>query len=376
MSRPAVLVLENGRVFRGEAVGTARETIGEVVFNTSMSGYQEILSDPSYAGQIVVMTAPQIGNTGVNAEDMEAARLRCRGLAVREASPIASNWRSEKSLQDFLGDNDLPAIEGIDTRALTRTLREAGAMRGAISTEVDDIDGILRRVREAPVMEGQDLASTVSCSEPYDWDEPAWIAPELVSERELPAAQHQVVAVDFGIKHNILRDLRSVGCKTTVVPASTSAEDILARQPHGIFLSNGPGDPAAVGYAVETVASLASSGVPLFGICLGHQILSLALGARTYKLPFGHHGGNHPVKDLLTGKVEITSQNHGFAVDADTLPAGVSCSHINLYDQTVEGLRVDERPVFSVQYHPEASPGPHDASYLFHRFVDLIRASR
>ncbi len=373
--RPAVLVLENGRVFRGFSFGPIVERIGEVVFNTALSGYQEILSDPSYAGQIIVMTAPQIGNTGINREDMEALALHCSGLVVREVSPVASNWRSQASLSEFLVEHNTPGIDGIDTRALTRVIRDQGAMRGAISTDIDDVDALLARVKASPKMEGLDLASRVSCKESYTWDEPSWVPPEFAGERVLPAADLEIVAYDFGIKHSILRDLRSVGCNVTVVPADTSASETLKRKPHGIFLSNGPGDPSAVGPGIETVRELVSGGTPIFGICLGHQILSLALGAKTYKLPFGHHGGNHPVMDLSTRKVEITSQNHGFAVDASSLPAGVRCSHKNLYDDTVEGIELMDAPVFSVQYHPEASPGPHDASYLFRRFVDRVRST-
>ncbi len=373
MTQAAVLVLENGRVFRGQSVGPVDETIGEVVFNTSLSGYQEILSDPSYAGQIVVMTAPQIGNTGVNSEDMESTQVSCAGLAMREASPVASNWRSQGSLQEFLGEHQVPGIDGIDTRALTRALRDEGAMRGAISTQVDDVEGILKRVKASPTMKGQDLASQVSCKESHQWEEGIWTPPEFADEVKLAAVEFQVVAYDYGIKSNILRDLRSLGCQVTVLPANTPAKEALARKPDGIFLSNGPGDPAALGYAIDTVAELAGSGTPLFGICLGHQILSLALGAKTYKLPFGHHGGNHPVMDLDTRKVEITSQNHGFAVDIDSLPEGVRCTHKNLYDDTVEGIAITGKPVFAVQYHPEASPGPRDASYLFKRFTDAMR---
>lgn len=376
MTQAAVLVLENGRVFRGQSVGPMTETIGEVVFNTSLSGYQEILSDPSYAGQIVVMTAPQIGNTGVNAEDMEAKRVSCAGLAMREASPIASNWRSQGSLTGFLSEHGVPGIDGIDTRALTRALREEGAMRGAISSEVNDIDGILKRVQAAPTMKGQDLVSQVTCEAEHSWNEGIWTPPEFASEKVDVVEEFDVVAYDFGIKRSILRDLRSLGCRLTVLPASTPASEALARNPHGLFLSNGPGDPAALGYAIETVSELAASKVPLFGICLGHQLLSLALGAKTYKLRFGHHGGNHPVMDLTTRKVEITSQNHGFAVLGESLPDGVQCTHVNLYDDTVEGIAVTGKPIFSVQYHPEASPGPRDASYLFQRFTDAMRGNR
>ncbi len=375
-STAAVLVLENGRVFRGQVVGAAVERIGEVVFNTSLSGYQEILSDPSYAGQIIVMTAPQIGNTGINREDMEAAKLHCSGLVVREASPVASNWRSESTISEFLVEHATPGIEGIDTRALTRSLRDEGAMRGAISGDVDDIDGILKRVRASALMEGRNLVADVGCEASYEWHEPAWVPPELASERELPAAELHVVAYDFGVKQSILRDLRSIGCQVTIVPATEPASETLARKPDGVFLSNGPGDPAAVKQGIETVRELLASGTPIFGICLGHQLLSLALGAKTYKLPFGHHGGNHPVIDLETRKVEITSQNHGFAVAGDSLPSAVRCSHKSLYDDTIEGIEVVGKPVFGVQYHPEASPGPHDASYLFGRFVHRMRPGR
>ncbi len=372
--RPAVLVLENGRVFRGFAVGPAVSQVGEVVFNTALAGYQEILSDPSYAGQIVVMTAPQIGNTGINREDMEAVRLHCAGLVMRESSPLTSNWRSEMSLSEFLVEQGTPGIEGIDTRALTRVLRDQGAMRGAISTEVDDVEALLAKIQASPSMEGQDLATEVSCTEPYAWSDGKWCPPEHADEQVLPEAKFKVVAYDFGVKHSILRDLRNVGCDVTVVPATTSAKDVLGMSPDGIFLSNGPGDPAAVTSAIEAVRELLESDTPIFGICLGHQILALAPGAKTYKLPFGHHGGNHPVMDLSTRKVEITSQNHGFAVDEASLPEGVKCSHKNLYDDTVAGLEVDSKPVFSVQYHPEASPGPHDASYLFERFIERMQA--
>lgn len=372
-SIPAVIALENGRVFRGRSFGPQIESIGEVVFNTSLSGYQEILSDPSYAGQIIVMTAPQIGNTGANDDDMEADVLACAGLVVREASPVASNWRSQNSLHAFLGTHQCPAIEGVDTRALTRALRDEGSMRGAISTRVDDIEGLIARIKASRSMEGLDLASMVTCKSSYVWDEPLYhLGPEL-PEGVAPTSEFEVVAYDFGIKRYILHNLRRAGCRVTVVPASTPASEVLARKPHGVFLSNGPGDPAAVGYAIETVRELAGSGVPLFGICLGHQILALALGAKTYKLPFGHHGGNHPVMELATRKVEITAQNHGFAVESASLPAELRCTHVNLYDQTVEGLQLEGKPVFSVQYHPEAGPGPHDSSYLFQRFTDAMR---
>jgi len=372
--KPAVLVLENGRVFAGRAFGAAAESFGEVVFNTSLTGYQEILTDPSYAGQIVVMTAPQIGNTGVNAEDVEAGKLACAGFVVRELSPLVSNWRADGDLHGYLAENGISGIEGVDTRALTRELRERGAMRGVISTDTSDVDALVDKVRQSPSMEGRDLVPAVTCDAPYEWDTPSWTPKQ--APVELVPVEFHVVAYDFGIKRNILRDMRDVGCRVTVVPATTAAADALALQPDGLFLSNGPGDPAAVTYAIDTVRELATTNRPLFGICLGHQILSLALGAKTYKLPFGHHGGNHPVKDLATGKVEITSQNHGFAVDLDSLAAAepnAECTHKNLYDNTVEGIAVAGRSVFGIQYHPEASPGPHDASYLFGRFVNAMR---
>ena len=372
---PCALVLENGRVFRGRGFGARVESIGEVVFNTSITGYQEILSDPSYCGQIVVMTASQIGNVGVNGEDVEARRPACAGFVVRERSASVSSWRSEQDLGGWLAGAGVPAIDDIDTRALTRCLRDQGAMRGAITPlpaagDVERAIGeALARVKASPKMDGLDLVPRVTTREPYAWDKPSWRADDDATLSPVPAIAHRVVAVDFGIKENILRGLRDVGCHVTVVPATTSAKDILAMKPDGVFLSNGPGDPAAVTYGIETVRELTRADAPIFGICLGHQILALALGAKTFKLPFGHHGGNHPVKDLTTGKVEITSQNHGFAVDPASLPAGVRCTHINLFDQSVEGLDVEGRPVFSVQYHPEASPGPHDASYLFRRFL-------
>jgi carbamoyl-phosphate synthase small subunit len=372
---PAALVLENGRVLAGRGFGARVESIAEVVFNTSITGYQEIVSDPSYCGQIVVMTAPQIGNVGANPEDLEARRVACAGLAVREASPVVSSWRARGDLGGWLAESGLPGIDGIDTRALTRILRDQGAMRGAITPHPGEVDAVLARVRAAPSMEGQDLVPRVTCAAPYTWDEPTWrAADDRRAPAPLPVDLH-VVAYDFGIKENILRQLRDVGCRVTVVPATTPGAEALARKPDGLFLSNGPGDPSAVTYAVDAVRALAASGTPLFGICLGHQILALALGATTFKLPFGHHGGNHPVADLTTGKVEITSQNHGFAVDLASLPDGVRLTHENLYDHTVEGLAAVGRPISSVQYHPEASPGPHDAGYLFARFRALMTGS-
>jgi carbamoyl-phosphate synthase small subunit len=373
---PAALVLENGDVYRGEGFGARAESIGEVVFNTSITGYQEIISDPSYCGQIVVMTAPQIGNVGVNRADVEAGRVACAGLAIRELSPIASSWRAEGALPPWLAESGVPGIDGIDTRALTRVLRDQGAMRGAIAPIAgsdDELAAVLARVRAAPVMDGLDLVPRVTSRARYEWADPTWRADD--DARAVPPLpiEHHVVAYDFGIKQNILRQLRDIGCRVTVVPATTPAADAIALGAHGFFLSNGPGDPAAVGYGVAAVRELCASGKPVFGICLGHQILGLALGARTRKLPFGHHGGNHPVLDRTTGKVEITSQNHGFVIDPETLPSGVHVTHENLFDRSNEGIAVEGRPVFSVQYHPEASPGPHDAGYLFARFRDHLR---
>jgi carbamoyl-phosphate synthase small subunit len=372
---PAALVLENGRRFVGRGFGARVESLGEVVFNTSITGYQEIVSDPSYAGQIVVMTATQIGNVGVNPEDLETRRVVCAGLAVREVSPLPASWRADSPLDRWLAEIGIPGIDEIDTRALTRVLRDEGAMRGAITPHVAEIDAVLARVRASPSMDGLDLVPRVTCAEPYTWDQPTWRAgDDRRAVPPLPIDVH-VVAYDFGIKENILRQLRDIGARVTVVPATTPARDALAMRPDGVFLSNGPGDPAAVTYAIAAVEELVRGSVPVFGICLGHQILGLALGAKTFKLPFGHHGGNHPVKDLTTGKVEITSQNHGFAVDPSSLPPGVVVTHRNLYDETVEGLAVEGKRVFGVQYHPEASPGPHDAGYLFARFRDAMKGS-
>jgi carbamoyl-phosphate synthase small subunit len=370
---PAALVLENGRVFRGEGFGSRNESIGEVVFNTSITGYQEIVSDPSYAGQIVVMTAPQIGNVGINREDIEAQRVVCAGLVIRELSPLPASWRSEDTLPAWLDRSSVPGIDGIDTRALTRVLRDEGAMRGAITPDVVNTEAVLARVRSSPKMDGLDLVPRVTCGERYEWTQPSWRATDDGRALQPPAVQFHVVAYDFGIKENILRQLRDIGARVTVVPASTPAREAIALGADGYFLSNGPGDPAAVDYGIAATRELIATGKPVFGICLGHQILGLALGARTLKLPFGHHGGNHPVLDKTTGKVEITSQNHGFVIDEKTLPSGVHVTHQNLFDGSNEGIAVERKPVFSVQYHPEASPGPHDASYLFGRFRDELK---
>ena len=367
-------MLENGRVFRGRALGATGVALGEAVFNTSMTGYQEIVTDLSYAGQIVVMTASHIGNTGVNDEDVECVTPACVGLAVREAARRVSSWRARSDLHDYLARHDIVGIEGIDTRALTRALREGGAQRSAIAavSAIETEDGqtpeqaLLAAIEAHPSMEGLDLARDVTCASTYTG------VPGAEGEQAVPDQAHHVVVYDFGIKHNILRMLQRHGCRVTVVPAHTPASEVLALSPDGFFLSNGPGDPAAVTYAIDAVRRLLATETPLFGICLGHQILALALGARTFKLRFGHHGGNHPVQDLSTGKVEITAQNHGFAVDRESLPDGVLCTHINLYDQTVEGIRLAGRAVESVQYHPEASPGPHDAAPFFRRFLEAM----
>ena len=370
---PAALVLENGNIYRGEGFGARVESIGEVVFNTAITGYQEIISDPSYAGQIVVMTATQIGNVGVNVADLEAARVACAGFAIRELSPLPASWRAEQPLPAWLEASAVPGIDGIDTRALTRCLRDHGAMRGAITPHVAELDDVLRRVRTSPPMEGLDLVPRVTCAEKYEWSEPSWRALDDTRAVPPPPITHHVVAYDFGIKGNILRQLRDVGCRVTVVPASTPAKVALGLGADGFFLSNGPGDPATVDYGIAATRELGASGKPVFGICLGHQILGLALGGRTSKLSFGHHGANHPVLDRTTGKVEITSQNHGFIVDPASLPSGVMLTHENLFDHSNEGIAVEGKPIFSVQYHPEASPGPHDASYLFARFRDHLR---
>ena len=374
----AVLALEDGTFYKGVAAGAAGEACGEVVFNTSMTGYQEILTDPSYAGQIVTMTAPQIGNYGTAPGDAESDTPRVAGFIVREQSPLASNWRSTHSLKEYLTSQRIVAIADIDTRALTRVLRSAGVMRGVIATGAADPHELIEKARAIPRMEGADLVSGVTCAAPYEWNARAadWgladhdefgVSPERKTGRRL-----RVAAYDFGVKFNILRRLSAYGCDVTVCPASTPAATVLATRPDGVFLSNGPGDPAAVPYAIENVKAVLAADVPVFGICLGHQILGLASGASTFKLKFGHRGGNHPVKDHATGKVEITSQNHGFAVDPESLPSGLAVTHTNLYDGTVEGFRHVSRPVFSVQYHPEASPGPHDADYLFRQFIDAM----
>lgn len=370
--KKAILVLEDGTVFEGRGFGAEGEAHGEVVFNTSMTGYQEILTDPSYNGQIVTMTYPEIGNYGVNPEDAESRRPFLKALVVREYWKDPSNWRSEDDLGSYMAKYGVVGIEGVDTRALTKLIRSEGAQKAAVSTVDTDPGSLLGRVRAARGIVGVDLVTEVSCESPYGWSEGtgAWRP-----EGEGPSAggrRFKVAAYDYGLKQNILRKLTDLGCDVTVVPSRTPPHEVLAMDPDGIFLSNGPGDPAAVAYAVESVRTLIGK-KPVFGICLGHQIVGLALGGKTYKLKFGHRGGNQPVKDLRTGKVEITSQNHGFAVDPESLGSDVEITHVNLNDDTVEGLRHREHPVFSVQYHPEASPGPHDSSYLFEEFVEMMK---
>ena len=378
---PAILALEDGTVYQGNAFGAIDSARGEVVFNTSMTGYQEILTDPSYHAQIVTMTYTQIGNYGVNPEDMESSKIRAAGFIVKELSRPTrtghpSNWRSTMRLDDWLAEQGVMGLEGIDTRALVRKLRMDGVLRGVISTDVASPDDAVDRARAVPSMAGSDLVKEVTASEPYLWEDrlhpmdvDAHGACQVQDDR---APKHRVVAIDFGIKRNILRHLTSRGCAVDVVPATMSAADILARKPSGVFLSNGPGDPEPVTYGVATVRELLGK-LPIFGICLGHQILGLAAGGKTYKLKFGHRGGNQPVQDVATGKVEITSQNHGFCVDMDSLKAsGAAVTHMNLNDNTVEGLENRDARYLSVQYHPEASPGPHDASYHFDRFVRLM----
>jgi carbamoyl-phosphate synthase small subunit len=374
----ATLALEDGTWYRGVSAGAAGETSGEVVFNTSMTGYQEVLTDPSYAGQIVTMTAPLIGNYGTASGDAESLAPHVAGFIMREASPVASNWRADASLRDYLVRHNIVAIADIDTRALTRLLRSAGVMRGVVATGTVDPDELVAKARAIRKMEGSDLVREVTCESPFEWRERAaaageaahqefGIAPQRRSSRRL-----RVAAYDFGIKWNILRRLDAYGCDVKVFPATTPARELLAIEPDGVFLSNGPGDPAALTYAIDNVKQIVSTDVPTFGICLGHQILGLAVGGETFKLKFGHRGANHPVKELESGKVEITSQNHGFAVDPNSLPADVKVTHLNLYDGTVEGFCHTSKPIFSVQYHPEASPSPHDADYLFLKFLDTM----
>lgn len=380
----AILALEDGSVFHGTGFGAATTACGEVCFNTSMTGYQEILTDPSYKGQIVTMTYPLIGNYGINDQDIESWKPHVSGFAIRELSPIVSNWRSDRTLAAYLEQNGIPGIQGIDTRALTKKLRVRGALKGFLSTQpISDAEAV-DRAKNWPGLVGVDYVKEVTHKESFQWDAEDKQSAEFDLVRgntkadarnvrqPMPAADVPIVAYDFGMKYNILRRLRQHGFKVQVVPATTPAAEALKYKPAGIFLSNGPGDPSALSYAVQAVSDLVKSGVPIFGICLGHQILGQAFGGKTFKLKFGHRGGNQPVKDLESGKVEITSQNHGFAVDANSLPSDVTVNRVNLNDQTVEGLRHKTRPIFCVQYHPEASPGPHDSTPLFAEFREAI----
>jgi carbamoyl-phosphate synthase small subunit len=368
----AKLVLENGTIFNGESFGANGETTGEVVFNTSLTGYQEILTDPSYAGQIVTMTYPLIGNYGVNTEDLESVKPQVAGFVVKEYSEFPSNFRSTESLGDWLLKHNIVGIQGIDTRMLTKMIRSVGAMRGIISTKDLDDNNLLAKVMESPQMAGLDLASRVTTLQPYKWDKVDKTQFALPLAKAVSGKKWNVLVYDYGVKQNILRRLTSYGCNLTVLPAQTSAEDVLKMKPDGIFLSNGPGDPAAVIYAIDNIKKLIGK-KPIFGICLGHQLLALALGGKTFKLKFGHRGGNHPVKNLMTGAIEITAQNHGFAVDPESLDAeSIEITHENWNDHTNEGFRHRSLPIFSVHYHPEASPGPHESDYLFYQFVEMM----
>ena len=374
MRKPALLALEDGSLFRGESIGAEGHAQGEVVFNTSITGYQEILSDPSYCRQIITLTYPHIGNVGVNRGDEEATHIHASGLVVRDYPPIASNWRSQQPLDHYLRERGVVALAGIDTRRLTRLLREKGAQNGCLMAgDLLNEEGALRLAREFPGLKGMDLARVVSVSTPYAWSEGTW----RLAGNDFPTAsdaRYQVVACDYGIKRNILRMLAERGCRLTVVPAQMPAREVMALQPDGVFLSNGPGDPEPCDYAIAAIREWLDAGIPLFGICLGHQLLGLASGARTVKMKFGHHGGNHPVLDLDSGRVMISSQNHGFAVDEATLPPNLRATHRSLFDGSLQGIARTDRPAFSFQGHPEASPGPHDVAPLFDRFIALMAA--
>ena len=375
MPTPALLALEDGSVFHGHAVGATGETVGEVVFNTAMTGYQEILTDPSYSRQIVTLTHPHVGNTGVNAEDVESTGVHAAGLIVRDVPRRASNWRCSESLPDYLRRHGTVAIAGIDTRRLTRILRDKGALGGClVAGEQIDVEAALAKARAFPGLNGMDLAKLVSTDKPYVWNQGTYDLDSTTFQQS--ATRFKVVAYDFGTKLNILRLLAEQGCEVTVVPAQTPAAEVLAMQPDGVFLSNGPGDPAACDYAIDAARELLEARVPLFGICLGHQLMGLALGGKTLKMKFGHHGANHPVKDHDDGRVLITSQNHGFAVDPATLPANVRVTHTSLFDGSLQGFALTDRPAFCFQGHPEASPGPHDIGYLFNRFAALMQEAR
>ena len=368
--QPAILALRDGTVFRGSSIGVPGTAVGEVVFNTAMTGYQEILTDPSYCRQIVTLTYPHIGNTGTNPEDAESGKVSAAGLVIRDLPLAASNWRKTQDLSSYLREQGVVAIADIDTRKLTRLLREKGAQDGCIMAGNTDEAVALKTARAFPGLAGMDLAKVVSCDQPYDWNETTWTLGQGYGRQERP--KFNVIAFDYGIKRNILRKLAARGCKLTVIPAQTTAKDALAHRPDGIFLSNGPGDPEPCDYAIRAIRELLAVGIPIFGICLGLQLLGLASGARTVKMKFGHHGANHPVQDLDTGRVMITSQNHGFAVDSATLPANVRVTHVSLFDGTLQGFARTDCPAFCFQGHPEASPGPHDVDYLFDRFIGLI----
>ncbi|MET0108619.1 MAG: glutamine-hydrolyzing carbamoyl-phosphate synthase small subunit [Candidatus Thiodiazotropha sp.] len=377
MRKPAILVLEDGSRFRGEAIGAEGETVGEVVFNTAMTGYQEILTDPSYRQQIVTLTYPHIGNTGINQEDEESTQIHAAGLVIRDLPLITSNWRSEESLEHYLQRHGIVAIAGIDTRKLTRILREKGAQNGAIiaGDNVDPARG-LELAKGFPGLKGMDLAKEVTTSLPYEWAQGSWSLEEGHPEAPHPIDEklpYHVVAYDYGVKRNILRMLVDRECRVTVVPAQMPAEDVLALQPDGVFLSNGPGDPEPCDYAIDAIGKIVETGMPVFGICLGHQLLALASGAKTMKMKFGHHGANHPVQDLAQGTVMISSQNHGFAVDEQSLPDHLTATHRSLFDGTLQGIHRSDKPAFSFQGHPEASPGPHDVAPVFDHFIELMK---
>lgn len=375
MRQPAILALEDGSVFRGTAIGASGQSVGEVVFNTAMTGYQEILTDPSYARQIVTLTYPHIGNTGVNAEDVESDRIHAAGLVIRDLPLLASNYRNEQGLDDYLAENNIIGIADIDTRRLTRILREKGAQNGCLMAG-DSIDEAqaLASAREFAGLKGMDLAKEVTIDSPYEWTETSWVLGSGFGEQTAEARQFKVVAYDFGVKRNILRMLADRGCELTVVPAQTPAAEVLAMQPDGIFLSNGPGDPEPCDYAIAAIQEILKTDIPVFGICLGHQLLALASGARTVKMKFGHHGANHPVQNVDDGTVLITSQNHGFAADEDSLPDTLRVTHKSLFDGSLQGIHRTDKPAFSFQGHPEASPGPHDAAPLFDHFIELMQA--
>jgi carbamoyl-phosphate synthase small subunit len=377
----ALLVLADGSVFKGTAIGASGVSVGEVVFNTSMTGYQEILTDPSYAEQIVTLTYPHIGNTGINEEDQESTKIWAKGLVIRDLPLLASNYRSQQSLSDYLEANNILGIADIDTRRLTRILRDKGAQNGCIiaTSALDEVDldeaHALALAQGFAGLKGMDLAKEVTCDKAYNWNSASWDLE--IGYKPAPAQQpFHVVAYDYGVKHNILRMLVDRGCRLTVVPAKTSAEEVLALKPDGVFLSNGPGDPEPCDYAIKAIKTLLETNIPIFGICLGHQLLALASGAKTLKMKFGHHGANHPVKDLKANRVMITAQNHGFAVDETSLPANIEVTHVSLFDKSLQGIHLTDKPAFSFQGHPEASPGPHDAAPLFDHFIELMQAAR